>query len=272
MLLLIPLLMLLNISFRDMDLASLSVMFSSPLTLENYRSVVADPATWRSLWTSVLYVAGSASGAFLIGLGTAVLLNEKLRGRRMFRTLLLVPWAVPGITATVGFLWILQPSFGIANALLRGVGLIETDINWFGSSSTALAAVIAPTIWKNYPFYTVMLLAAMQSVSAELYEAAQMDGASRTARFRWITWPAIRPYVVLAFVFNGISTFKEFDFIFAATRGGPSGATETIAIRIYNEAFAVFDFGAAAALGVLTFALLSIVVLVFLPRFTGQRT
>src|SRR4029077_8024846 len=107
----------------------------------------------------------------------ALLLNQRLPAQRLFRTLTLIPWAVPGVTATIAFLWLLQPSFGLINYLLRSIGLIQADVSWFGSPETALGAVIVPTVWKTYPFFTVMLLAALQSVPRELYEAAAIDGA-----------------------------------------------------------------------------------------------
>ncbi len=267
----VPLFLLVNISLREVALSTIGKILAAPFTLSNYGDVTGDPATWRSVWVSLQYVLLGTGGAFLLGLGTAILLNERLPGRRLFRTLMLVPWAIPGVTATVGFLWMLTPTFGVVNYILRSLGLISTDVNWFGDPATALLAVSVPTIWKAYPFFTVMLLAGLQSISGDLYEAAAVDGAGRPARFRWITWPGLRSYAVLALLFNAMYMFREFDFIFASTRGGPGGATETIAIRIYNEAFESFDLGTAAALGTVTFVLVSILVLPLIPRIVGKR-
>lgn len=261
-----PVFLLVSISLRELRLATITKLLEAPLTAANYGAVLADAATWGSLVVSIEYVLGVTAGGFAIGLGTALLLNEAILGRRLLRTLTLVPWAIPGVTATVGFVWMLNPTFGVANHLLRAAGLISVDVNWLGSPSTALAAVTIPTVWKSYPFFTVMLLAGLQSVPSEQYEAAAVDGAGRLARFRWVTWPGIQGYAVLAALFNAMYAFREFDFIFASTRGGPGGATETIAIRIYNKAFESFDLGTAAALGTLTFGLVSAVVLLLLPR------
>jgi multiple sugar transport system permease protein len=255
---LLPLLLLLFISLKAVKLGNLNQIIRADFTLDNYVQVLSDPSTWSSLLVSGYYVAGSSVLAFLIGLSIALLINEKFPAQRLLRTLILLPWAVPGITATIAFLWIMQPSFGVLNFMLRELGVTQVDIDWFGNPNLALLAVIFPTVWKTYPFFTIMLLAALQTIPREHYEAASIDGAARWDRFRWITWPAIRPYAAIALLFNAMHVFREFDFIFASTQGGPRGATSTIAIRIYNVAFESFNFASAAALGILTFLLLGV--------------
>ena len=146
-------------------------------------------------------------------------------------------------------------SFGVTNYFLRSLGLISTDISWYTNESTALIAVIVPTLWKGYPFFTLTLLAAMQSIPGNLYEAAEVDGASAWQRFTNITWPGIRGQATLALVLNGLWVFREFDIIYAATGGGPSKTTETLGIRAYNEAFGYFYMGRAAVIGVLMLAI-----------------
>lgn len=261
--LVVPLALLVYISLKDLKLGNLNQILRADFTFENYARILADPGTWSSLWVSVLYIAGSSAFAFAIGLATALIINEKFPAQRLFRTLILLPWAVPGITATIAFLWIMQPSFGVLNFMLRTTGLVEGDVNWFGDPSLALIAVIFPTVWKTYPFFTIMLLAALQTIPRDMYEAASIDGANGWRAFRWITWPSIRRYAIVALVFNAMYVFREFDFIYASTRGGPAGATDTIAIRIYNVAFESFDLAAASALGVLTFCLVAVSVFGF---------
>jgi multiple sugar transport system permease protein len=259
-----PIALLAIFAFKSVQLGSINRVLQAAWTTANMKGVLTDPETWRSLVVSLKYVAGSTLAAFIIGLGTALLLNRKFAGQRVFRTLILVPWAVPGVTATVAFVWLASPSFGVLNYLLRTVGLIHSDINWFGNPSTALLAVIAPTVWKSYPFFTIVLLAALQSIPTELYEAAAVDGAGKWHQFRWVTWPSVRRYAVIALAFNAMYVFREFDFIFASTQGGPAGATDTIAIRIYNTAFQAFHLASASALGLLTFVLVAVLVLFLL--------
>jgi len=271
-LLVLPLLLLLTISLKAVKLGNLAVILRANFTWDNYLRVLAEPGTWSSLLVSGSYIVGSSVIAFVIGLATALIVNDKFPAQRLFRTLILLPWAVPGITATIAFLWILQPSFGVLNYMLRSLGLSAQDINWFGDSRLALIAVIFPTVWKTYPFFTIMLLAALQTIPKELYEAGAIDGASGWRKFRWITWPSIRRYAIVALVFNAMYVFREFDFIYASTKGGPQGATDTVAIRIYNLAFESFDMAAASALGALTFVLVAICVFVFIRwQMKGER-
>ena len=226
----------------------------------NFAAVLADEATWRSLWVTAQYVALSVVPSFLIGLGLALLLNRRFPGRRWLRSLVLLPWAVPGVLVSILFLWLLDSSYGLANALLRRAGL-PGETAWFTDEDTALYAVVLPTVWKGFPFFTLMLLAALQAIPGELFEAAKVDGAAAWARFRHITWPGIRSAALLAVLLNGLWVFREFDVIFASTGGGPSGATETIGIRAYLAAFSNHDLGQAAALGLLTAAIAGLAVL-----------
>ncbi len=258
LLILYPMYLVIMLSLREGK--SMNFLDSSglPLGLSHYRDVLTDPATWASATTTLVYTVGSMGPAFVGGFAFALLLNERFPGRRWLRSLALLPWAVPGVLVSVLFLWLLDASYGIVNAALRDLGLIRQDIAWFTDERTAMAAVIAPTIWKSMPFFTLTILAALQAVPEELYEAARMDGASRTQRLRFVTWPAVRGAAVLALVLNTLWAFREFDIIFATTGGGPYRATETLGIRAYQEAFSYFEIGRACVLGMvmLGFALL----------------
>ncbi|MEW8977965.1 MAG: sugar ABC transporter permease [Symbiobacterium sp.] len=260
-----PLFLAVNLSLRAGQTMNLSQINSLPLSLVNYAEVLSDPATWHSVWKSVEYTGLSVGISFLIGLGTALVLNRKFPGRRILRTLVLLPWAVPGVVTVLGFLWILDSSYGVMNYLLRSLHLISTDVAWFADPSTAMIAVVIPTVWKGYPFFTLMLLAALQSIPGDLYEAARVDGAGSTQLFRFITWPGIRTTATLAIVLQVLWVFREFDYIYATTGGGPVGATETLAIRIYNEAFGYFHMTTASALGMLTVLICGLVVFMAYP-------
>jgi multiple sugar transport system permease protein len=246
-----PMYLIFSMSFREGKSLNFLALGNRPFGLGNYASVLGDDATWHSVWVSFAYTFGTIIPAFALGLGTAILLNRVFPLRRWLRSLVLLPWAVPGVMVSIVFLWLFDASFGVTNYFLRSLGLISTDIAWYTDESTALIAVIVPTIWKSYPFFTLTLLAAMQSIPGNLYEAAEVDGAPAWRRFTDITWPGIRGQATLALVLNGLWTFREFDIIYAATGGGPSKATETLGIRAYNEAFGYFYMGRAAVIGVL---------------------
>jgi len=246
-----PMYLIVSISFREGKSLNFLALGSRPLGFGNYEVVLTDAATWHSVLVSFVYTFGTIVPAFLIGLSTALLLNRMFPFRRWLRSLMLLPWAAPGVMVSIVFLWLFDSSFGVVNYALRSLGVMSTDIAWYTSESTALFAVIVPTIWKAYPFFTLTLLAALQSIPGNLYEAADVDGASSWQRFVNITWPGIRGQAVLALVLNGLWAFREFDIIFAATGGGPAKATETLGIRAYNEAFGYFYMGRAAVVGVL---------------------
>ena len=269
-LLVYPMYLALNASFRKGQTSNFSKINELPFTLDNYQNILTDSAFWHSLWISIQYTFFSTAIGFAIGLVTALLLNRNFRGRRLVRTLILVPWAIPGVVVSLGFIWILDASYGIMNAMLRSLGIISANIAWLSNPNYALWAVILPTAWKGYPFFTLMLLAALQSVPVELYEAGRVDGASKWRLFANITWPGIRPAAVLSLVLNGLWAFREFDFIYSMTRGGPMGATETLAVKIYNQAFSFFHQSAAAALGMLTFLICIISVLTVYPLIKEQ--
>lgn len=249
-----PLLRVVELSFREGRTMNFAKIGSLPLGLGNYEKVLADPAFWGSAWTSTVYVTLSVVLAFLVGLGTALLLDRDLPFRRVLRTAVLLPWAIPGVIVSIVFLWMLDGSFGVVNAMLRDLGLLETDHAWFADGSTALLAVVAPTVWKAYPLITLTLLAAMQSVPAELYEAAEIDGAGAFGRFAFVTWPGIRAAALLATMISALWIFRDVDIVFATTGGGPVRATETLAIYVYHEAFNYFRMGTAAAVGTVMIA------------------
>ena len=260
-LILYPLYLVVTTSFRlgkTLDVLRLDAL---PAGLGNYRAVLASEATWHSVWVTLVYLAGTIVPAFVIGLATALLLNRAFPGRRWLRSLILLPWAVPGVIVSIVFLWLLDGSFGVVNALLRQAGWLSTDLAWFANDNTALGAVIVATIWKAYPFFTLTLLAALQAIPLTLYDAASVGGASAWQRFRYVTWPGLRAAAVLGAILNTLWALREFDIIFVTTGGGPDRATETLAVRIYQEAFSFFRMGTASALGVITMVLAALLAL-----------
>jgi len=257
-----PLWVILQMSLRPGRALELTRLMAQPLGLGNFERVLGHEATWQAFVHSLVYTAGTLVPAFLLGLVAALLFNKAFPARRWLRSLLLMPWAVPGVIVSINFLWMFDASYGVVNSVLRRLGLITTDVAWFVDADTAMIAVILPTVWKSFPFFAITLLAALQSIPLHLYEAARVDGANAWQQFRYVTWPGIRGPAMLAVLLNALWTFREFDIIFASTGGGPAGATETLGILLYREAFASFRFGTAAAIGVLMLVTAAIVVIV----------
>jgi len=194
---------------------------------------------------------GSAVALHLaLGLGLALIVNELRAGRTALRIVFLTPWMVaPAVGATI-WLWLLEPQFGVVNYLLRAAGLIAAPVAWLGEPGTAFAAVVAVDVWRGVPFVMLLMLAGLQTIPAEQYEAASLDGAGAWARFRFVTWPNLRYLVVVASTLDLINTIRHYDIIGVMTGGGPAGATEVLPVLIYNTAFRGNRLGEAAAIGV----------------------
>lgn len=264
-----PVMTAVDISFRRVEIYSPSTP-RGPLTLANYVRLLEAPAFWQAMRVSIAYVIISISFALLIGFGTALLLNQRFRGRTLARTLAVLPWAVPPVVAVNIWWWILDPSYGLLNWILLQLGVIAQPVNWITQTGPALASVSLVTIWKGYPFFTVMLLAGLQAIPQDLYDAVAVDGAGRVGTFRHITLPALRGVLSLATLLSVLWVFREFTIIWVLTGGGPIRATETLAIMTYREAFANFRMGFAAAIGMVTLVI-SIVASIFFIRQAGKE-
>ncbi len=259
-----PLLLAGQMSFHEVRIFRVDRGLTGDVGLHNYQDMFANAAFWQSLRVTLQYVLWGVVGSFGIGLFTAVLLNQPFPGRALARVLVVLPWPIPGVVAATIFMWMFNSSFGVINYLLLWVGVIDQPIQWFTQSGPALLAVILATIWKGYPFFTISLLAGMQSIPKELYEAARVDGAGALEQFRFITLPALTPVIGISLIIATLWQFRVFDIIFVMTGGGPSGATETLAIQIYREAFQYFEMSYAAAVGMVTLFLSVVATFIYL--------
>lgn len=251
----LPVLLTANISLRDVHVPILSELMSEPFTLTNYSEGLDGGTLGRPLLTTALFTVGVNVPAFALGLGLALLFARAFPGRRFLQVLCTLPWAVPGVAAASIFLWMFDGAYGVINFLLHSVGLIDEYVPWLAMPDTALIGVIVPTVWVQYPFFMLMMSASLAAVPRELYDAAKVDGAGGLRRFWSITWPGIRNTSLLALLLSVLTAIREFDLIFTLTGGGPIGATETLAVRIYNEYFDYFSSGVGAALSIVSVAL-----------------
>ncbi len=231
--------------------------------LENYAELLRESDFWNSLRVSAIWVVGSVVGQFVIGFGVALLLNEPWRGNRLARTLLLIPWVMPGLSIGVAWRLIYNPQLGLVNDLLARLGL--PGQTWLSSPDSALMAVIVPNVWKAFPFVAVTMLAGLAAIPNDLYEAAKVDGAGVWQRFWHITLPSLRGLTVILTLLLSVWTFNFFDLPFVLTGGGPVNATEVMPILVYRFAFERFAFGYASALAVLM-TLINLIFAVFYLR------
>ena len=232
--------------------------------LGNYRRMLSDETFWATMGTTLLYMVLVIIVAIGFGLGSALVLNRPFKGRTGARAITTLPWAFPDVPTVLVFIWMLNPNFGVVNVFAQLLPWVGENPKWLFNPTLAMAWVVFITAWKGFPFYSLVILAALQTVPHELTEAARLDGASRTQTFRAVTLPAITPTLLLLTVLAAIYSFKQFTIIWLLTGGGPSGATETIVLRIYQTAFRFHNFPYASTLGVAGFLMALTVALVFL--------
>jgi multiple sugar transport system permease protein len=228
--------------------------------LENYSRMLIDGHFWQSLANTGIFTAASVTLEFLLGLGIALVLNQSFRGRGALRAIAILPWALPTALMGLVWAWIFNDQYGVWNDILLRLGLIKTGVNWLGEPSLAMLSVIAADVWKTTPFVSILLLAGLQSISEDLYEAYSLDGATAWQSFQNITLPMLLPQILIALLFRFAQAFGAFDLIQVLTAGGPAGATETVSLYIYSTVMRYLDFGYGATLVVVTFLGLATVV------------
>ncbi len=251
------------LSFFDLNLMrSMDVMHF--VGFDNFVRLFKEPYFWQSFWITVVYTVGMAVGSFIFGLVGALILNLKFKGRSTARVLIMLPWAISPVVASLIWVWMLDKDFGVVNYILLEANVISDKVGWLITDGGALFSVIIVTIWKFAPIATVMLLAALQSIPNHLYEVARLDGASSYHQFRYITLPSIKPVSAILFNLLILWGFRRFEYIFLMTGGGPAKATETMVIKTYLEAFRNWDVGYASAIGTFTLAVALLFSVVYL--------
>lgn len=228
--------------------------------LNNYQRILADGRFWQTLWNTTVFTSISIILELILGLFIALILNQSFKGRGLVRTATLIPWALPTAVMGLAWAWIFNDQYGVVNDILQRLNLINSPMTWLGEPSRAMCALIIADVWKTTPFIAIILLAGLQSISQDLYEAHAMDGANSIQSFSQITLPLITPQIIIALLFRFAQAFGIFDLVQVMTGGGPAGATETVSVYIYATIRRYLDFGYGAALVVVTFLLLIVAV------------
>ncbi len=261
---LIPLLQSLYMSLVKWNLARPKTV-GTFVGIDNYLFILRDPRFWDSVRITVEFAALAVFLEVVLGVLIALMLNREFRGRTFVRMLALLPWAIPSIVNGIMWKWILNPRYGALNGLLLQVGLIKSPadyIIWLGSPTLALVMVVLADVWKETPFIMLLILAALQTVPKDLYEAARVDGAGPVRILFRITLPLISPTLFVAIALRTIWALKSFDLIYTLTSGGPSNGTTVIGFYTYMQSFISLDLGrGAAAAYLLTFAILGLVLI-----------
>jgi multiple sugar transport system permease protein len=230
---------------------------------ENFARLVTDSRFGSSLWTTGFFTVASVGAEFLIGLLLALSVTGLKTSRTLVRVIFLVPWTLPTAVIALLWAWIFNDQYGVLNALLTQLGLVTSAIAWLAQPGTAMAAIVVADVWKTTPFVFLILLAGLQNIPQELYEAIEVDGGGAWARFRYVTWPHLMPFVFVAVIFRMVQAFAIFDLVWVMTGGGPGGATETVSVYTYQTYMRYLDFGYGAAMVVATVAILGVAAAAF---------
>jgi len=206
----------------------------------------------------------------VIGLLMALSLHKALFARRLVRGILLLPWVVPTVITALAWHWMFDALRGFINVSLETLGLISEPIAWLGQPATAMMAVVVVNIWRGFPFFGVSLLAGLQAIPADLYEAAAVDGASATQRFRHVTLPGLRPVILVTALISTIFTLNDFNIVYVMTRGGPGIATHILATYTYEVGFQALRWGRAVAVSMYLMPLVVVMIVVLARRLTRE--
>lgn len=232
--------------------------------LENFAEILKDQDFWNALTVSVKWVLSEVLLQLVFGMVIALILNQKFKGRGLFRALTFIPWAMSGVLTAVLWSLIYNQSVGLLNDILLKLGIIEESKAWLANSSLVFGSVVAAELWRGIPFFAISLLAAMQSISGDLYEAANVDGSSRWHTFLYITLPSLKDTIILTTLLRAVWEFNSVDLIYSLTGGGPVGKTTTLSILIANHATKTSNYGYGSAISVISFLILAVFALIYL--------
>ncbi len=268
-LMVIPIAMVVSYSFKDNVIVQQNPVFAG---LANYATVLSDPDFLTALKNTLIFISISTVAHLLLGLAFATMLNSRMLGglsKAIFRVIYILPWLFT--VAVVAVIWrLMLDPYGVINYLLKTVGLTRQEIDWFGNPSTAPWALTFVNIWAGYPFFMISILAGLQGIPTDLYEAASVDGASPTKQFFFVTIPQLKPVLISMTVLDLIWTSQQFALIWMTTGGGPLNVTEMLSTYTYKQAFSNYEFSTASASAVIVM-LLSMILAFFYVRHQRER-
>jgi trehalose/maltose transport system permease protein len=251
-----------TVYFSLTDANTLSLEETKFIGLKNYADLIANPDWWNSVKNTVVFSVLSVAIEVLLGLLIALIINSQFRGRGLVRTAILIPWAIPTVVSSQMWSWMYNDVIGVLNDILERVGLVKDPIGWLGNTATAMPAIIAVDVWKTTPFMALLLLAGLQTIPGDLYEAARVDGASAVRQFFSITLPLLVPSMLVALIFRTLDSLRVFDIIYVMK----GTDTTTISMSVFNRQqlidFNQLGFGSAVSIAI--FLIISIFTIVYI--------
>jgi multiple sugar transport system permease protein len=244
-----PLVASVDLSFKDVRIIGTPGAY---VGLKNFVQVLGDWSFWAAVGRSAIWVTGNAVVQTPLALAAALILAGRFRGVQIARVWIILPWVVPTVVVVIIWRWLFSTSGGMINPLLMELGLVRKPVAFFATTGAAMSTLILINSWRWFPFMAVMILAALLRVPADLYEAAELDGANAWQRFRHITWPLLKPTLAVLGAVGTLLSFNVFDIVWLMTGGGPLAGTTTVPLLIYETAFKAYRLSEAAAMSVIT--------------------
>lgn len=256
-----PLIKSVVMAFQNYKLGNANIYFND---FANFKKMFSDRDFLLLLQNSVIYVVASVAGQFIGGLTLALALKDKFKGRGIYQSIVFLPWAFSTFVVGLVFRWSFNGEYGVVNDILMKLGIIDKGIAWLGTPGLSLLVIIFAMIWIGIPFFGIMILAALQSIPEDIYEAAEMDGCGMFRKFFSLTLPYIKPTIIMTLLLRTIWIFNSFDLVVMVTGGGPANYSQTLPSYMYTKAFSGYDFGLAGAFGVLLMVILGVYSVLFL--------
>ena len=266
----IPILDVFKLSAQDYSTNSLSGV-GTFVGFENFRKILMEDEVFRkAAGISLKWVACTVAGQLVIGMGIALLLNQKVWFRGLFRSVTFMPWAVSGVLATMLWTIMYNQNVGVINDLLIKAGILEKGVAWLSNPHTTFWAVVVTELWRGIPFFAIMILAGLQSIPEEIYESSRLDGANKFQTLFQITIPMIKPAIMSVLTLGFVYTFKVFDLVWVMTKGGPVNATELVSTYAYKLSFDQFQFSKGAAAANILFLILFVVGIFYIKLINDE--
>ncbi len=238
--------------------------------LQNYDTLLHDQRFWLAVKNALVFTGGSVAIKLVIGLTIALILNEALPLRNLWRSIILLPYAMPTLVSVLVWKWMYNDTAGVLNYLLNETNIKEGPMLWLADPGKAMGSVIAVNVWRGFPFFVITLLAGLQAVPQDQYDAAKVDGAGVWARFWYVTVPSLMPTIAVVTLFSTILTFNDFSIIWVLTKGGPGNATDVLATLTYKIAIPGYELGKGVAVSVMMLPIL-VILIMLLGRFVNRR-
>ncbi|WP_421724961.1 carbohydrate ABC transporter permease [Bauldia sp.] len=266
----IPAISSLGISLEERALAGGAG--SSWTGLTHYADWLRDPVFWNAVRLSLIWTIGAVALQLAAGLGVALLLSNSFPGRGLVRALILIPWILPIVTTANIWVWMFNEIYGVINSTLIASGLISRPIGFLSDPDLSIFSAIWVKAWREFPFAALLLMAGIQTIPKDLYEAAKLDGATAWQRFLHVTLPGLKLVLLIILLLQTIWTFNDVSTVYLLTRGGPGSSTEILPILVYNTSFIGGDLGKGAAGAVLMFAIVAVIVAVYFRQYARSET